>query len=61
MYADLDTLLTGLYVRVDDLVKGRPQTPGRPPRLSTAEVLTLAVAQALLGVHLRTALAASCQ
>lgn len=49
MYADLDTLLTALYVRVDDLVGRRPQKPGRPPRLSTAEVVTLAVAQALLG------------
>jgi hypothetical protein len=45
---DLNTLLTGLYVKIDDYL-GKPTRPGRPPKLSDAELLTLAVAQALLG------------
>ena len=55
MEADLDTLATALYVRTDDLLKCCPErAPWRPaagitPRLSDAEVLTLAVMQALLG------------
>jgi hypothetical protein len=53
--ADLDTLATALYVRADDLLKAFPErAPWRPaigiaPRLSDAELLTLAVMQALLG------------
>jgi hypothetical protein len=47
---DLDTLLTALYVKIDDWLAGRSRT-GRPPRLSDAELLTLAVAQVLLGVR----------
>jgi hypothetical protein len=53
--ADLDTLATALYVRVDDLLKAQPdRAPWRPavgilPRLSDAELVTLAVMQALLG------------
>jgi DDE family transposase len=53
--ADLDTLATALYVRADDLLKASPEhAPWRPaigiaPTLSDAEVLTLAVLQALLG------------
>jgi hypothetical protein len=47
---DLDTLLTALYVKIDDELDA-PAGPGRPPRLSTAELLTLAVAQVLLGVR----------
>jgi len=53
--ADLDTLATALYVRTDDLLKCFPErAPWRPaigiaPRLSDAELLTLAVMQALLG------------
>jgi hypothetical protein len=53
--ADLDTLATALYVRTDDLLKSFPErAPWRPaigiaPRLSDAELLTLAVMQALLG------------
>jgi Transposase DDE domain len=47
---DLNTLLTALYVRIDDWL-GQPTRTGRPPRLSDAELLTLAVAQALLGVR----------
>lgn len=55
MDADLDTLATALYVRTDDLLKERPGwCPPRPvvgftPRISDAEVVTLAVMQALLG------------
>jgi Transposase DDE domain len=46
--ADLDTLVTALYVKIDDmLVKDR--RPGHPVRLSQAELVCLAVAQALLG------------
>jgi hypothetical protein len=47
---DLDTLLTALYVTIDDWL-GRPPRCGRPPKLSDAELLTLAVAQALLGIR----------
>jgi hypothetical protein len=53
--ADLDTLATALYVRVDDLLTSAPdRVPWRPrvgisPKISDAEMLTLAVMQALLG------------
>ena len=53
--ADLDTLATALYVTTDDLLKESPQlAPYRPevgidPKLSDAELVTLAVMQALLG------------
>jgi hypothetical protein len=47
---DLNTLLTGLYVKIDEYL-GRSARPGRPPKLSDAELLTLAVAQVLLGVR----------
>jgi Transposase DDE domain len=52
---DLDSLATALYVRSDDLLKESPQlAPWRPPvgitpKLSDAELVTLAVLQALLG------------
>jgi hypothetical protein len=52
--ADLDTLATALYVRTDDLLKTFPEhAPARPrvgiaPRLTDAELATLAVMQALL-------------
>jgi hypothetical protein len=52
---DLDTLATALYVTTDDLLKDSPQlAPCRPevgicPKLSDAELVTLAVMQALLG------------
>ncbi len=55
MDADLDTLATALYVRVDDALKDDPSlAPRRPrvgisPKLSDAELITLAVLQALLG------------
>jgi hypothetical protein len=53
--ADLDTLATARYVTIDDLLKATPQlAPWRPavgiqPKLSDAELVTLAVMQALLG------------
>jgi hypothetical protein len=53
--ADLDTLATALYVKIDELLKAAPQlAPWRPtvgiaPKLSDAELVTLAVMQALLG------------
>jgi len=53
--ADLDTLATALYVRTDDLLRTAPQrAPWRPvigfsPQISDAELVTLAVMQALLG------------
>ena len=55
MDADLDTLATALYVRIDDWLKENPsKAPWRPaigiaPRLSDAEAVTLSVLQALLG------------
>ncbi len=55
MKTDLDTLATALYVRTDDLLKGSPdRAPWRPvagisPQTSDAELMTLAVMQALLG------------
>jgi Transposase DDE domain len=55
MDTDLDTLATALYVRVDDTLKDHPElAPWRPrigigPKLSDAELVTLAVMQALLG------------
>lgn len=55
MDADLDTLATALYVTTDDLLKCHPERgPARPrvgiaPRITDAELLTLAVMQALLG------------
>jgi hypothetical protein len=61
---DLETLLTALYVKIDDRIGGERRR-GRPPRLSDAELVCLAVAQALLGHrsearwlrHVRTRLA----
>lgn len=55
MDADLDTLATALYVTTDDLLIAHPErVPARPrvgiaPKISDAELLTLAVMQALLG------------
>ncbi|WP_066360978.1 IS982 family transposase [Herbidospora mongoliensis] len=50
MTTELDTLLTALYVHIDDRLKTRRRR-GRPPWLTDAELLTLAVAQAILGFH----------
>ncbi len=55
MDADLDTLAIALYARTDDLLKASPErAPWRPraglsPKICDAELLTLAVLQALLG------------
>lgn len=55
MDTDLDTLVTALYVSTDDFLIDNPQyLPWRPkvgitPRLGDAELVTLVVAQALLG------------
>ncbi|TQN42791.1 DDE family transposase [Blastococcus colisei] len=55
MDADLDTLATALYVRADDLLKAFPErAPARPrvgiaPKITDAELVTLAVMQALAG------------
>lgn len=55
MDTDLDTLATALYVTTDDLLKAFPErVPPRPkvgiaPKISDAELLTVAVMQALLG------------
>jgi len=52
---DVDTLAAALYVKTDDLLKAAPYlAPWRPkvgiaPRLTDAELVTLAVMQALLG------------
>jgi len=52
--ADLDTLATALYARTDELLKSAPERlPWRPavgiaPRICDAEVVTLAVLQAVL-------------
>ena len=51
----MDTLATALYVKTDDLLKESPQlAPYRPktgigPKLAGAELVTLAVMQALMG------------
>ncbi|MER7499772.1 IS982 family transposase [Nonomuraea pusilla] len=50
MTTDINTLLTALYVKIDDWL-GRPTRIGRPPKLTDAELLTLAIAQALLGIR----------
>jgi hypothetical protein len=53
--ADLDTLATALYVKIDELLQAAPElAPWRPavgiaPKLSDAELVCLAVLQALLG------------
>ena len=54
MIADLDTLLVALYVELTDRIipRLRPRRgPGRPPQVTDAELVCLAVAQVLLGYH----------
>ena len=52
MTTDLDTLLTALYVLVDDhVVPTHQRRPGRPKQLTDAELVCLAVAQVLLGAR----------
>ena len=55
MTNNLDTLLTALYVDLDDRVLpvlgwSRDHVPGGKPQLSDAELICLAVAQQLLGI-----------
>lgn len=50
MDQDLDTLLTALYVFLDDhVIDPRSRRVGRPPWLTDAELLCLAIAQVLQG------------
>ncbi|MDR3360953.1 MAG: hypothetical protein LBO20_10020 [Bifidobacteriaceae bacterium] len=55
MDTDLDTLVTALYVTIDDLLAGHPEwVPSRPkvgiaPKIADSEMITLAVMAALLG------------
>ena len=49
MTEDLDTLLTALYVEIDDHVAPSRAGRGRRPKLTDAELVCLAVAQVLLG------------
>jgi hypothetical protein len=49
VHADLDALVTALYVRVDDFLPKR-RRPGHPPRITDAELIALAVAQMFLAV-----------
>ena len=57
MYADLETLAVALYVKIDDELKTNPglaparPAGGIPPRLSDAELVTMAVMQALLMIR----------
>ena len=48
MHADLDVLLTALYVLVDDLLPRGCRRRGRRSRISDSELICLAVAQVLL-------------
>jgi hypothetical protein len=57
VHADLDTLATALYVRIDDEMKAcgqlnrwRPKV-GIAPGINDAELITVSVMQALLGYH----------
>jgi hypothetical protein len=53
VHATLDDLVTALYVTIDDLLGPDPRRhhPGRRPHLADSELVTLAVAQVLLGCH----------
>lgn len=57
MHVDLDTLATALYVKIDDELKASPQLRRRRPKvgiaakITDAELITVAVLQALLGYH----------
>jgi Transposase DDE domain len=49
---NLETLLTALYVLIDDdIIESGPRQPGAPKKLSDAELVCLAVAQVLLGAR----------
>src|SRR4051812_11988675 len=49
MHAQIDDLLTPTYVLVDDFLPKR-RGPGRPPRITDAELITLAIAQVFMGL-----------
>jgi hypothetical protein len=49
VHAQLDALLTAIYVLTDDFLPKR-RGPGRPPRITDAELITLAIAQILMGL-----------
>jgi hypothetical protein len=49
MHAQLDALLTAIYVLTDDFLPPRTG-PGRPPRITDAELITLAIAQVFMGL-----------
>ena len=49
MHANLDALLTATYVLIDDFLPPR-RGPGRPPKITDAELITLALAQVLMGL-----------
>lgn len=57
MHADLETLAIALYVKVDDDLKARPELAkprppvGIAPKLTDAELVTMAVIQALLNIR----------
>lgn len=48
MLAALDALVIALYVEIDDFLEPRCG-PGRPPKITDAELIALAVAQVFLG------------
>jgi hypothetical protein len=47
--ADLDTLVTALYVKIDDELAWTRRRPGRPVLFTDSELVCVAVMQALLG------------
>ena len=49
MHANLDALLTATYVLIDDFLPPR-SGPGRPPRITDSELITLALAQVFMGL-----------
>lgn len=57
MHADLETLAIALYVKVDDDLKSRPELAkprppvGIAPKLTDAELVTMAVMQVLLNIR----------
>jgi hypothetical protein len=48
---ELNTLLTALYVLIDDHVVPPRAGRGRQPLMSDSELITLVVAQVMLGYH----------
>jgi hypothetical protein len=48
--AALDALVIALYVEIDDFLGVRHRGPGRPPKLTDAELIALAVAQMFLAM-----------